>query len=144
MPLSAAALRRAIDAQRRSDRDEPRRLRLGPRGARPILTALRRSPGATTPSASEDQSLAALVARRAGFLAAYQNRATPSAIARLSRRWRSAERERAPGSEALAEAVARNLFKLMAYKDEYEVARLYSDGAFADALRERVRRRSQD
>ena len=38
-------------------------------------------------------------------------------------------------SEALAPAVARNLFKLMAYKDEYEVARLYTDGSFAENLR---------
>jgi len=46
----------------------------------------------------------------------------------------AAERERAPGMSELAEAVARNLAKLMAYKDEYEVARLYSDGAFRERL----------
>jgi indolepyruvate ferredoxin oxidoreductase len=44
---------------------------------------------------------------------------------------RAAEQARTPGKTALADAAARYLFKLMAIKDEYEVARLYSDGSFA-------------
>ena len=51
----------------------------------------------------------------------------------LVERVREAERALGAG-EALAGAVARYLYKLMAYKDEYEVARLYTDGAFRDRL----------
>src|SRR6202030_3149579 len=50
---------------------------------------------------------------------------------KLVDRTKAAETEKAPGKSGLAEAVARYLFKLMAYKDEYEVARLYTDGSFA-------------
>ncbi len=49
---------------------------------------------------------------------------------------REAEARRTPGRTALAEAVARNLYKLLAYKDEYEVARLHLDSAQGDAIRE--------
>jgi indolepyruvate ferredoxin oxidoreductase len=48
----------------------------------------------------------------------------------LVERAKVAEESRAPDKSGLADAVARYLFKLMAYKDEYEVARLYTDGAF--------------
>jgi indolepyruvate ferredoxin oxidoreductase len=50
---------------------------------------------------------------------------------------RKAEAAASPSSSELTEAVAKNLFKLMAYKDEYEVARLYADGSFAKKLSEK-------
>ncbi len=54
----------------------------------------------------------------------------PRATARWVEKVKAAESAKAPGKCGLAEAVARYLFKLMAYKDEYEVARLYTDGNF--------------
>ena len=82
------------------------------------------------------RSLDELIARRAAFLVDYQNRAYAKRYTRLVGRVRSAENLKAPGSTALTEAVARNLAKLMAYKDEYEVARLYTRGPFLRQLRE--------
>jgi indolepyruvate ferredoxin oxidoreductase len=75
------------------------------------------------------QGLEVLIAHRAAELTAYQNAAYARRYLERVARVRAAE---APlGSEALTRAVAINLYKLMAYKDEYEVARLYSDGRFA-------------
>jgi indolepyruvate ferredoxin oxidoreductase len=62
-------------------------------------------------------------------LIAYQNAAYAREYVDFVRRVAEVEAERAPGSGGLAEAVARNLYKLMAYKDEYEVARLHLDAA---------------
>jgi len=77
-------------------------------------------------------SLDEVIKRRMEFLTAYQNPAYAQQYADLVGQVRAAE---APlQSTALTEAVARNLFKLMAYKDEYEVARLQSDPAFAKQL----------
>ena len=76
-----------------------------------------------------------VVARRVEELTAYQNAAYAQRYAALVARVRAAEQAVAPGSQALALAVARNAFKLMAYKDEYEVARLYTDGRFAETLK---------
>jgi indolepyruvate ferredoxin oxidoreductase len=58
-------------------------------------------------------------------LIAYQDAAYARQYVELVRRVREAEQRAVPGESRLAEAVARHLFKLMAYKDEYEVARLH-------------------
>jgi indolepyruvate ferredoxin oxidoreductase len=71
-----------------------------------------------------------MVERRVAFLTAYQSARYAARYRAWVDRVSAVEGERAPGQSGLAEAVARYLFKLMAYKDEYEVARLYSDGSF--------------
>ncbi len=74
-------------------------------------------------------SLAEVVARRVEFLTGYQNAAYAARYADLVERVRKVESDRL-GSARLADAVARGYFKLLAYKDEYEVARLHADPAF--------------
>ncbi|MFD4841151.1 indolepyruvate ferredoxin oxidoreductase family protein [Achromobacter sp. NPDC058515] len=73
--------------------------------------------------------LAQVVAVRKAFLTQYQDAAYAKQYTDLVDKVAHAERE-ATGTSRLAVAVARYYFKLMAYKDEYEVARLYSDGEF--------------
>ena len=74
------------------------------------------------------ESLDDLVKRRVEFLTAYQNAAYAQEYQVFVDKVR--QREAAFGKTLLAETVARYLFKLMAYKDEYEVARLHTDAAF--------------
>ena len=82
------------------------------------------------------RSLDELIERRVRFLGDYQDAAYAQRYRQLVERVRAAEQARAPGSTALAEAVARYYFKLMAYKDEYEVARLYTSGDFERQLKQ--------
>jgi indolepyruvate ferredoxin oxidoreductase len=79
------------------------------------------------------ESLDDLIARRVEFLTGYQNAAYAADYQRFIERVRAAEQPL--GKTALTEAVARYLFKLMAYKDEYEVARLHSDPAFHERIK---------
>lgn len=82
------------------------------------------------------RSLDELIARRAAFLTDYQDAAYAKRYSDFVAKVREAEQQRAPGSTDLAEAVARYFFKLMAYKDEYEVARLYTSGEFQRRLQQ--------
>ena len=79
-------------------------------------------------------SLDEMIERRVAFLTDYQSASYAARYRELVERTRAAELARVPEGNALAESVARNLFKLMAYKDEYEVARLYTDGSFAQQV----------
>jgi indolepyruvate ferredoxin oxidoreductase len=74
----------------------------------------------------------ALVAKRVAFLTDYQSAAYANSYRAVVERVRVAET--ALNKTTLTEAVARNLFKLMAYKDEYEVARLHTDIAFLQKI----------
>ncbi len=85
-------------------------------------------------AAKAPETLDGRIDRFAEELRRYQNRSYARRYRELVARVGAREAEIAPTSSALTESVARNLFKLMAYKDEYEVARLYSDGAFRARL----------
>jgi indolepyruvate ferredoxin oxidoreductase len=81
------------------------------------------------------QSLDALVTRRAAFLTDYQNAAYAARYQAFVEKVRQSEAKLGAG-DALAKNVAKSLFKLMAYKDEYEVARLFTSGDFEKRLNE--------
>jgi len=87
------------------------------------------------PSQAPARDLEDVIARRVAFLTDYQSAAYAARYRDLVENVRVAESKAAPGQVALTEAVARNLFKLMAIKDEYEVARLFTDGSFERQLR---------
>ena len=77
-----------------------------------------------------------LINKRTLELSAYQNSQYANSYIKLIDKVREIESERVPGEHALTEAVARCAFKLMAYKDEYEVARLYTHTDFKSRLNE--------
>ena len=79
------------------------------------------------------QSTEQLVAARRAFLVDYQDEAYAARYETIVSRVLAAET--LYGSQELSQAVARSLFKLMAYKDEYEVARLHCDTGFAQRLK---------
>ena len=82
------------------------------------------------------RTLEEMTAFRADFLTDYQDQAYSRRYLADVERVGAAEAESFPGAHELTEAFAKGLFKLMAYKDEYEVARLYTDGEFAKAIKD--------
>ncbi|QFU15401.1 indolepyruvate ferredoxin oxidoreductase family protein [Microvirga thermotolerans] len=132
VPLSGAAIEKAIALNGEAVKMNLAAFAWGRRAAvaPETLAELMASAKAPTESRRLSESLDEAIERRARFLAGYQNARYAGRYRRIVERVRAAEARAVPGSTALAEAAARSLFKLMAYKDEYEVARLYADGSF--------------
>src|SRR5450432_628463 len=76
------------------------------------------------------------ITRRIAFLTDYQDAAYAAKYKSLIDKVREVEQAKALGAPLFTEVVARYAFKLMAYKDEYEVARLYTNGDFQKRIRE--------
>jgi len=137
IPVSAVAIDRAIELnevaveQNRSAFLWGRRAAVDPRRVDEVAAPPKMVPVSRKLSESLDE----LIARRVDFLTAYQDEAYAKRYLALVDRVRSAETPLGPALP-LTEAVARYFFKLMTYKDEYEVARLYSSGQFAQRLGE--------
>ncbi|MCX7167355.1 MAG: indolepyruvate ferredoxin oxidoreductase family protein [Rhodocyclales bacterium] len=136
IPLSSEALLRAIELngatieENRRAFSWGRRTALDPAGVEALLAAGESSAPAHRLSASIDE----VVERRRVTLTAYQDAAYAGRYVALVEQTRQHEAALGNGSSLLTEAVARNYFKLLAYKDEYEVARLFSDPQFQRSL----------
>jgi indolepyruvate ferredoxin oxidoreductase len=136
VPVSLAALRRAIELNGVAVDANHLAFALGRLAAADPAACERLAEGHTD-STPAPETLDALVERHAAHLAAYQDAAWSARYRRTLDAARA--RESALGADPalpFARAVAASLGKLMAYKDEYEVARLYTDGAFERALHE--------
>ena len=88
--------------------------------------------GARAGGRSDEESLDELIERRAAFLVGYQDQALADRYCALIDRVRGTE----GSTDELVEAVAKSYFKLLAYKDEYEVARLHTQTGFLESIRE--------
>jgi indolepyruvate ferredoxin oxidoreductase len=137
VPLSSAAIERAIALNGEAVPMNIEAFRWGRRAGhdQAAVEALVAANKAKTAAREVSTPLSEMVAKRVAHLTAYQDRAYADRYQAAVSRIQKAEMERAPGKTELTEAVARYFFKLMAVKDEYEVARLYTDGSFLKQLK---------
>jgi indolepyruvate ferredoxin oxidoreductase len=132
IPVGEEAILRAIELNGAAVEANQRSFRWGRLAAVEPQRVLKLAiPQAKPDSQRLSTTLDEIIARRVEFLTDYQNAAYAKRYADFVAKVRAAEVQKQPGRTALTEAVARYYFKLLAVKDEYEVARLYSDGDFA-------------
>src|SRR5215212_330646 len=141
LPLSAESIEKAIELNGEAVPMNLAAFQFGRRAAHGLLSveALVKPPTELASDARRlSQSFDETVARRVEFLTAYQNADYGARYKALVDQVQAAEAAKAPGKTGLADAVARYLFKLMAYKDEYEVARLYAETDFLAQVKNEV------
>ncbi|MEJ8572584.1 indolepyruvate ferredoxin oxidoreductase family protein [Microbaculum marinum] len=133
IPMSRAAIERAIEMNGVAVALNNAAFELGRRTA-VAPSAVCKPLEAAVPTPPETMTWQALAEHRATFLTAYQNAAYAKRYRALVDEVAEAETRLHGDAGPLTHAVADNFAKLMAYKDEYEVARLFTDGAFARSL----------
>ncbi len=129
VPLSHAALLRAIELNAVQVENNRRAFEWGRRCAHDLAAVQALFKAAQVIQFVKKPSLDEIVAKRVDFLGGYQDAAYAAEYKAYVDKVRATEAKLGAGT-ALSEAVARYLFKLLAYKDEYEVARLHTDPAF--------------
>src|SRR5215468_638367 len=141
IPLTAASITQAIELNGEAAEMNQAAFHWGRRAAcepAAVEALIKPAAEAASDARSLSQSFDEMVARRVAFLTAYQDAAYAARYRRWVEKATAVEAARTPDKTGLADAVARYLFKLMAYKDEYEVARLYADESFAKQVKREV------
>ena len=136
LPIGLPALERAIELNGRAVEMNKRALSWGRLAAHDPEALHQVAAPADGPEVSGpgQQSVAESVATRVAFLTSYQSAGYARRYRKLVDKVAAREEEIGGRDGRLAAAVARYYFKLLAYKDEFEVARLYSDGTFQQQL----------
>jgi indolepyruvate ferredoxin oxidoreductase len=132
VPLSHAALVRAMELNGVQIDNNKAAFEWGRRCAHDLASVQALFQAAQVIEFVKKPSLDDMIAKRVDFLTGYQHAAYAAEYKNFVDKVRAAEAPLA--SAKLTEAVARYLFKLMAYKDEYEVARLHTDPAFTQKV----------
>jgi indolepyruvate ferredoxin oxidoreductase len=138
LPLSAEAIEQAIEVNAVAIKMNTQAFRLGRLAAvdpAKIAAMMSGHDEVSAPKTLDAMSLDEIIAHRTAYLTDYQNAKLAARYQGLVKQVRDAARDRGFGDE-LPRAVAVNYAKLLAYKDEYEVARLYTDGRFEKQLRD--------
>jgi indolepyruvate ferredoxin oxidoreductase len=134
IPLTEASLLRAIELNGVAIASNKKSFLWGRRAAVDLKRVQKIATPVQAIVVQMPQSLENVISKRVEFLTAYQDAAYAERYQALVALVRAAETAQGLGNK-LSTAVAKYYFKLMAYKDEYEVARLYTDGRFVEQLK---------